>query len=233
MSSITYTNQVDDDYLVKLLTKLLSDNSILANVIMHSKELNVIITNKDDIVKALTIFKNDDSSLKMLIDVSAIDYLFARDGVGIYSTNNKYSSSALTDDKSTIGNEHKRFDIIYSLLSFKLNKRIRVRVALDDQEQICSVSSVFSSACWFEREVFDMFGINFINSPDNRRILTDYNFEGFPLRKDFPLTGFKQIRYDNSVGKIIEEPVSLNQEYRVFDFEMPWKGAVYNIKNNS
>lgn len=118
----------------------------------------------------------------------------------------------------------KRFEIIYNLLSFKLNKRLILKVYLSESESITSVTNIFSAACWYEREIFDMFGVIFDNSSDMRRILTDYGFKGHPLRKDFPLTGHLQIKYDDKLEKIINEPVLLEQEFRSFDLSSPWNG---------
>jgi len=118
-----------------------------------------------------------------------------------------------------------RFEIIYNLLSYKLNNRITVKVAIDTlQTQVPSVVSIFSSAGWYEREAFDMYGIYFANNPDLRRILTDYDFVGHPLQKDFPLTGYQEVRYDPDLQEVIYEPVQLAQEFRNFDFDMPWQG---------
>lgn len=154
-----------------------------------------------NIVNFLTFLKNDENlSFKSLID------LFGADLLGIRTP---------------------RFEVIYNLLSYKLNNRITVKVAINDGQNVPSVTSVFSSAGWFEREVFDMYGIVFENHPDLRRILTDYGFEGHPLRKDFPLTGYQEVRYDEAQQKVVYEPVKLMQEFRNFDFEMPWEGAFY------
>ena len=117
-----------------------------------------------------------------------------------------------------------RFEIVYSLLSLKLNKRILVKVNAADGEFIPSVTDIFSASSWYEREVFDMYGVNFSNSPDHRRILTDYGFKGHPLRKDFPLTGHVEMRYDETLERVIYEPVQLDQEFRNFDFCSPWRG---------
>lgn len=121
----------------------------------------------------------------------------------------------------------KRFDVVYQLLSFKHNKRIRVKVQADEQTQVPSASALFSSAIWFEREVFDMYGVQFSGHPDLRRILTDYGFEGHPQRKDFPLTGYVELRYDEVKKRVVYEPVKLTQAYRSFDFLSPWEGADY------
>lgn len=120
-----------------------------------------------------------------------------------------------------------RFEVIYNLLSLKLNNRITIKVALNDGEEVSTAEGVFSTANWFEREVFDMYGIKFTNHSDMRRILTDYGFEGHPLRKDFPLTGYKEVRYDEHVKAVIYEPVKMMQEFREFDFDMPWEGTQY------
>jgi NADH-quinone oxidoreductase subunit C len=117
-----------------------------------------------------------------------------------------------------------RFEVVYSLLSLKLNKRLLFKIALDEEHQAPSVVSLYSSACWYEREAFDMFGIVFDGCPDMRRILTDYGFVGHPLRKDFPVTGHVQVKYDEKLEKVIYEPVSLEQEFRNFDFTSPWQG---------
>ena len=121
----------------------------------------------------------------------------------------------------------KRFDVVYHLLSMWRNIRIRIRCALREGEMIDTITPVHPSAGWFEREVYDMFGIFFAGHPDLRRILTDYGFRGHPLRKDFPTTGFVEVRYDEERKRVIYEPVSLAQEYRSFDFMSPWEGAKY------
>lgn len=118
----------------------------------------------------------------------------------------------------------KRFEVVYSLLSLKLNKRILFKIELEEDHQAPSVVALYSAACWYEREAFDMFGIVFDGCPDMRRILTDYNFVGHPLRKDFPVTGHVQVKYDDKLEKVIYEPVSLEQEFRNFDFTSPWQG---------
>ena len=132
-----------------------------------------------------------------------------------------------------LGIRSPRFEVIYNLLSYKLNNRITVKVAIDDGVEVPTVSKIFSSAGWFEREAFDMYGIIFTNHPDLRRILTDYDFEGHPLRKDFPLTGYKEVRYDENLKKVIYEDVKLTQEFRNFDFEMPWEGAKKAVQKNN
>ncbi len=121
----------------------------------------------------------------------------------------------------------KRFDVIYHLLSMYQNHRIRLRVAVREKDMVPSLTDVHPSANWFEREVFDMFGILFSGHPDLRRILTDYGFRGYPLRKDFPTTGYTEVRYDEVQKRVVYEPVKLVQEYRQFDFMSPWEGAEY------
>lgn len=117
-----------------------------------------------------------------------------------------------------------RFEVVYQLLSLKHNFRLRVKVRTDENTPVDSVTSIFSTANWFEREVWDMYGIYFNDHPDLRRILTDYGFEGHPLRKDFPLTGFVEMRYDNEQKRVVYEPVKLAQDFRSFDFVSPWEG---------
>jgi NADH-quinone oxidoreductase subunit C len=119
----------------------------------------------------------------------------------------------------------KRFDVIYQLLSPKLNLRVRVKVETDEATPVPSAISVFPAANWCERETYDLFGVLFEGHPDLRRILTDYGFEGHPLRKDFPMTGFVEVRYDEEEKRVVYEPVRLNQEFRQFDFMSPWEGA--------
>ncbi len=119
----------------------------------------------------------------------------------------------------------KRFDVVYLLLSPKLNRRIRVKIATDEATPAPSVVSVFPAADWYEREAYDLFGILFDGHPDLRRILTDYGFDGHPLRKDFPMTGFVEVRYDDEEKRVRYEPVKLTQEFRQFDFLSPWEGA--------
>ena len=120
-----------------------------------------------------------------------------------------------------------RFDVVYHFLSMYRNQRIRVKVAVREDEMVPSIVAIHPSANWFEREVFDMFGILFSGHPDLRRILTDYGFRGHPLRKDFPTTGFVEVRYDDEQKRVVYEPVKLNQEFRNFDFLSPWEGTDY------
>lgn len=171
---------------------------VVNNKISHD---NLIIYVKASEILSFLKFLRDDEKLsfKILLDVFGADLLEIREP---------------------------RFEVIYNLLSLKLNNRITIKVSLNDDEEVPSVVNVFSSANWYEREIFDMYGIKFTNHPDLRRILTDYDFEGFPLRKDFPLTGYKEVKYDELSKKVVYEDVNLSQEFREFDFEMPWEGLV-------
>jgi NADH-quinone oxidoreductase subunit C len=163
----------------------------------------IIYVEAKEIVNFLKFLRDDkDLSFKTLLDV------FGADLLGIRSP---------------------RFEVIYNLLSYKLNNRLTVKVALNEGEKVATVCEVFSTANWFEREAFDMYGIEFMNHPDLRRILTDYGFEGHPLRKDFPLTGYKEVRYDEQQKKVVYEPVKLMQEFRNFDFETPWEGPKRDV----
>jgi NADH-quinone oxidoreductase subunit C len=123
----------------------------------------------------------------------------------------------------------KRFDVVYHLLSPTLNARVRLRGEADETTQVPSIIEVFPGADWFERECYDLYGVIFTGHPDMRRILTDYGFDGHPLRKDFPLTGFVEVRYDDQEKRVVYEPVRLNQEFRKFDFLSPWEGADYPV----
>jgi NADH-quinone oxidoreductase subunit C len=120
--------------------------------------------------------------------------------------------------------KNERFEIVYNLLSLELNQRLIVKIHVNDGEQVLSLDKIHPSALWYQREVVDMYGIEFKNSPDNRRILTDYGFVGHPLRKDFPLSGHLQVKYDEKLEKVIYEKVTLDQDYRNFDFVSPWQG---------
>ena len=142
---------------------------------------------------------NDKCRFKQLIDITAVDY----------------------------PEKEKRFKLVYLLLSHENNLRILININIDEKLHVPSITKIFPSANWMEREVFDMYGISFKDHPDLRRILTDYGFKGYPLRKDFPLTGHTEVRYSEDKKKVIYEPVKLDQEYRHFDFESPWEGTKY------
>ncbi len=152
-------------------------------------------------LEALVEFLRDDASCRFstLVDITAIDH----------------------------PERPARFDLVYHFLSMYRNHRIRLRVAVREDEMVPSIILIHPSANWFEREVFDMFGILFSGHPDLRRILTDYGFRGYPLRKDFPTTGYTEVRYDEALKRVVYEPVNLVQEYRQFDFMSPWEGAEY------
>ncbi len=187
---------------LQLQANYLKENFSKAEIIEPISFGNLIIYVKaENIIEFLTFLRDDKNlSFKVLLDV------FGADLLGIRSP---------------------RFEVIYNLLSLKLNNRITVKVALNEDEQVPTAIPVFNTAGWFERETFDMYGIVFTGHPDLRRILTDYEFEGHPLRKDFPLTGYKEVRYNTEQQKVIYEPVKLMQEFRNFDFDMPWEGTIY------
>ena len=171
----------------------------------NDKYLGIFINNKNNLLRLIRFLKDNEVLLfNQLIDITAIDY-----------PSNDF-----------------RFELIYLLISLKLNQRLLLKVSLKDGENIESICSIYKSANWYERECYDLFGINFINHPDLRRIMTDYNFEGHPLRKDFPLTGHNEVRYSEDDKKVIYEPVKLEQNYRNFDYESPWEGTKY-IKEQS
>ena len=154
----------------------------------------------EDIISTILFLKtNEKCRFRQLIDITAVDY----------------------------PQREKRFKIVYLLLSHENNLRIIINTNIDEKEIVPSITKIFPSANWMEREVFDMYGISFKDHPDLRRILTDYGFDGYPLRKDFPLTGHIEVRYSEEKKKVIYEPVKLDQEYRDFDFESPWEGTKY------
>lgn len=160
----------------------------------------ILHTDHAHILPLLTFLRDDPQCLfKQLIDVCGVDY----------------------PDRLP------RFEVVYHLLSMKHNRRVRIKVQTDDKTPVPSATSVFSSAGWFEREAWDMYGILFADHPDLRRILTDYGFDGHPQRKDFPLTGYVELRYDVEQKRVVYEPVKLNQAYRNFDFLSPWEGPDY------
>ena len=178
-------------------------NSELSTKINSSKiKHNHLYLNIDanDLLDIMLFLKtNNNTMFRQLIDITAVDY----------------------------PQNEKRFKLVYLLLSHEFNQRIHLDYNINEKEIVNSITSVFPSANWMEREVFDMYGINFKNHPDLRRILTDYGFEGHPLRKDFPMTGHNEVRYDEATKKVIYEPVKLEQNYRNFDYESPWEGTKY------
>ena len=160
---------------------------------------------KDSLIEVTLFLKTDkDTKFRQLIDITVVDY----------------------------PEQLQRFKIVYLFLSHEFNQRIILSYFISENELISSLTSIFPSANWMEREVFDMYGVNFKDHPDLRRILTDYNFEGHPLRKDFPLTGHTEVRYSEDKKKVIYEPVKLEQNFRNFDYESPWEGTNY-IKEQS
>ena len=181
-------------------------NSELTTKIQNSSIKNdelLIEIDENDLLDVLLFLKsNERCKFRQLVDIAGVDY----------------------------PENEKRFNIIYLLLSHENNIRIKVLIKFLAKQSISSITKIFPSANWMEREVFDMYGIKFKNHPDLRRILTDYGFKGHPLRKDFPLTGFNEVRYSEKEKKVIYEPVKLEQNYRNFDFESPWEGTKY-IKN--
>ena len=183
-------------------------NSELTTKVKNSKlnhnQIYLDIENEDLLEVILFLKNNNETKFKQLIDITAVDY----------------------------PEKEKRFKLVYLFLSHEINSRIIVDFFINENEIVSSLTSIFPSANWMEREVFDMYGIKFKDHPDLRRILTDYNFEGHPLRKDFPLTGHNEVRYSEDNKKVIYEPVKLEQNYRNFDFESPWDGTEY-IKKQS
>jgi len=178
-------------------------NSGLTTTVKKSQiNLNQLFIDVDveDVISTILFLKtNEKCKFKQLIDITAVDY----------------------------PQREKRFKIVYLLLSHENNLRLIINTSIDEKGTIPSITKIFPSANWMEREVFDMYGISFKDHPDLRRILTDYGFDGYPLRKDFPLTGHTEVRYSEEKKKVISESVKLDQEYRDFDFESPWEGTEY------
>ena len=187
-------------------------NSALTTTIISSRinfgQLFINLDSKNLISSILFLKTNEKFRFKQLIDITAVDY----------------------------PEKEKRFKVVYLLLSHENNLRIIIDMYIDEKIVVPSITKIFPSANWMEREVFDMYGISFGDHPDLRRILTDYGFEGYPLRKDFPLTGHTEVRYSEIKKKVISEPVKLDQEYRDFDFDSPWEGTKYikgDMKKNN
>jgi|TARA_B100001063_G_scaffold162235_1_gene151420 NADH-quinone oxidoreductase subunit C len=180
-------------------------SSKIHNSLIERDELKVEIDENYLIDVVQFIKSNENCKFRQLIDIAGVDY----------------------------PEEEKRFELVYFFLSHEHNTRIKLLIKFQLDQNINSLTKIFPSANWMEREVFDMYGIKFKNHPDLRRILTDYGFKGHPLRKDFPLTGFNEVRYSEKEKKVIYEPVKLEQNYRNFDFESPWEGTSYikEIKN--
>ncbi len=188
----------DDSALEELgqhVASVLSDQ-VMGISIAHNELM--VTARAEQIVKVVTFLRDDPMCLfKVLVDICGTDY----------------------------PERPKRFDVVYNLLSLVHNQRIRIKVEADDETPVLSITGVHNSANWFEREIWDMYGVMFSDHPDLRRLLTDYGFEGHPLRKDFPLTGFVETRYDNERKRVVYDPVKLSQEFRKFDFLSPWECA--------
>ncbi len=183
--------------LEKIINSELTTKINFSNIKNDQIYLNI---DPDDLIDVIQFLKtNLSTKFKQLIDITAVDY----------------------------PEKNKRFKIVYLLLSHEFNKRIQIDYFVNENELPSSITSIFPSANWMEREVFDMYGIKFKDHPDLRRILTDYGFKGHPLRKDFPLTGHNEVRYSQEEKKVIYEPVKLEQNYRNFDYESPWEGTKY------
>lgn len=170
----------------------------LAGVVVEKGELT-LLAQRDAIYRVMSFLRDDvNCQFRLLIDVCAVDY----------------------------PSQPERFEVVYHLLSLQHNQRVRVKVSTDEQHPVPSVTALYPAAGWFEREVWDMYGVFFANHPDLRRILTDYGFDGHPQRKDFPLTGYVEMRYDEEQKRVVYEPVKLTQAFRQFDFLSPWEGGV-------
>ena len=176
-----------------------SDEITSTTISYDQLTVNIHVSSLEEITSFLKL--NSVCQFRTLIDITAVDY----------------------------PEEEYRFQLIYHYLSMHQNFRIRIKIPVKDEEIVPSITSVFPAANWFEREVFDMYGILFGSHPDMRRLLTDYGFKGHPLRKDFPTTGYLEVRYDQEKKKVVYEPVKLNQEYRRFDFVSPWEGTETSI----
>ena len=192
---------------LKKIEKLVNSelSSKIHNSLIEHNELLIEI-NENDLIDVVQFLKsNENCKFRQLMDIAGVDY----------------------------PEDEKRFELIYLFLSLEYNIRIKLLIKFESKYSINSLTKIFPAANWMEREVFDMYGIKFKNHPDLRRILTDYGFKGHPLRKDFPLTGFNEVRYSEKEKKVIYEPVKLEQNYRNFDFESPWEGTNYikEIKN--
>jgi NADH-quinone oxidoreductase subunit C len=186
--------------LIDLEKKINSElNTKIKKTKIKHNQLFIEINMEDLIDVSLFLKTNNNFKFRQLIDITVVDY----------------------------PENSQRFKIVYIFLSHELNQRLIVNSFINENEVISTLTSIFPSANWMEREVFDMYGVKFKDHPDLRRILTDYNFEGYPLRKDFPLTGHTEVRYSESEKKVIIEPVKLEQNYRNFDYESPWEGTKY------
>jgi len=191
--------------LINLEKKINSELTTKINSSQIKHDQIYLLIDSDDIIDVILFLKtNANTKFRQLIDITAVDF----------------------------PEKEKRFKIVYLLLSHEFNTRVLIEFNISEGEKIPSLTKIFPSANWMEREVFDMYGIDFKDHPDMRRILTDYGFEGHPLRKDFPITGHNEVRYSEETKKVIYEPVKLEQNYRNFDYESPWEGTKY-IKNQT
>ena len=186
--------------LIDLEKKINSEltTKINSSEIKHN-QIYLTIDSEDIIDVILFLKTSENTKFRQLVDITAVDY----------------------------PENDKRFNLVYLLLSHEFNTRIIIQSSINENEVVPTITKIYPAANWMEREVFDMYGINFKDHPDLRRILTDYGFEGFPLRKDFPLTGHNEVRYSEDEKKVIYEPVKLEQNYRNFDYESPWEGTKY------
>ena len=191
--------------LINLEKKINSELTTKINSSQIKHDQIYLLIDSDDIIDVILFLKtNANTKFRQLIDITAVDF----------------------------PEREQRFKIVYLLLSHEFNTRVLIEFNISEGEKIPSLTKIFPSANWMEREVFDMYGIDFKDHPDMRRILTDYGFEGHPLRKDFPITGHNEVRYSEETKKVIYEPVKLEQNYRNFDYESPWEGTKY-IKNQT
>ena len=191
--------------LINLEKKINSELTTKINSSKIKHDQIYLLIDSDDIIDVILFLKtNANTKFRQLIDITAVDF----------------------------PEKEQRFKIVYLLLSHDFNTRVLIEFNISEGEKIPSLTKIFPSANWMEREVFDMYGIDFKDHPDMRRILTDYGFEGHPLRKDFPITGHNEVRYSEETKKVIYEPVKLEQNYRNFDYESPWEGTKY-IKNQT
>mgnify|MGYP001047817831 CR=1 FL=1 len=182
--------------LAEIIEEVLGANCITSRICYDELTIEVY---PGSIVRVLTILRdNPDCKFRVLLDICGVDY----------------------------PGELPRFKVVYHLLSLEHNQRIRVKVSTNPENPIPSIVSIFNSANWYEREVWDLYGIPFADHPDLRRIMTDYNFEGHPFRKDFPLTGYVEVRYNDEEKRVVYEPINLTQDYRNFDFLSPWEGMM-------
>lgn len=194
--------KIDDETLSELAETIEAgaDGAVMSMDYAHG-ELT-LVAKREQIVELMRFLRDDSQTMFWnIIDICGVDY----------------------PERAT------RFEVVYHLLSPRLNARLRVKVATDEETPVPSITEIFPGANWYEREAWDMYGILFTGHPDLRRLLTDYGFEGHPLRKDFPLTGYVEVRYDDEVKRVVYEPVNLRQEFREFDFESPWLGPDYPL----